>query len=132
MKINWKRPRWEIAIPIAIALGLLESAWTGYGADGAYRGVPTNTLLGVVAIFIVFGLTTFPKPWRIGALAILEEITHWIAGYGAWPPLPVILNHWSYSEGFLPVNLYPYILLPLLTVIGEVVFAMVSRRKRKE
>lgn len=111
--VDWKRPKWVVAIPIAIALGLLEAAWTGPG-----RGAPTNTWLGVLAIFIIFGFITFPKAWRIPLLAIIEEGTHLFVGYGwSLPTWSTIFAHWSTS--FVGFNFAPWILFPLITLIGE-------------
>jgi hypothetical protein len=99
-------------IAVAIALGLLESAWTGEG-----RGGPTNTTMGVVAIFVILFIVTFPKVWRIPALAIIEEIVHGSVAYENWSLQRAITNHWS-SE-FTGVNFYPYILFPMITILGE-------------
>ena len=107
---------------VAVAIGLIEAAWTGPG-----RGAPTSTWLGVVAILIVLLVVTFPKPWLIPALAILEEVTHLFVGYGwALPTYSTVFNHWSI--GYLGVNIAPYLLFPALTLVGEVLYQYRKRR----
>ncbi len=125
MKIDWKRPRWVVAIPVAIALGFLEAAWTRSDAGG-----PANTWMGIFAILAVFGILTFPKMWWIPLLATVEEITHLILSVtlmGApigltWDfvLLRNLFNHWSIA--YIGFNLYPYLLFPLLTLLGEILY----------
>lgn len=103
-----------MAIIAAIAIGLLEAAWTGPG-----RGIPTNTWLGVIAILIILLFITWPRVWLIPGLAIVEEATHGFVGYSGWTPTLdfTILNHWS--TGYTGINIYPWLLFPLLSIIGE-------------
>ncbi len=101
-----------LGLVAAVAIGLLEAAWTGPG-----RGAPTNTWLGVLAILILMGVVTFPHVWLIPALAILEEIVHGFVGYPGWVPTWATLSaHWSHAYVGFP--LMPYLTFPLLTVAG--------------
>ncbi len=128
MKLPSWAPKLWVALAAAIALGMLESAWTGFDLDGGYRGMPTNTLLGVAAILIILWLVTWPYPWWIPGLAILEELTHWVFGYaGALPTLDTVLNHWSHA--YLGFPLMPYLTFPLLSVLAHV-FIMRALRTR--
>ncbi len=102
-----------VAVTIAVALGFLEAAWTGPG-----RGGPTNTWLGVAAILVILGVVSWPRLWWIPGLAILEEGMHLMAGYALYPTWATVLRHWSVE--FVGLNLYPWLLVPLLTVAGEV------------
>ncbi len=101
-----------VAVTIAAALGLLEAAWTGPG-----RGGPTSTWLGVVAILVILAFVSWPRLWWIPGLAILEEGVHLMAGYALFPTWSIVLRHWSVE--FVGVNIYPWLLFPLLTVGGE-------------
>ncbi len=133
MKIDWKRPRWAAAIFIAIALGFLEAAWTGPG-----RGGPTNTWMGIFAIFVIFGFITFPKLWWIPLLATIEEITHFILSTTLMAPsdlawnviiLRQFFNHWSVA--YVGFNLYPYLLFPLLTLLGEILYRHFKAKRQR-
>ncbi len=117
MKLPSWAPKLWVALVAAIALGMLESAWTGQGAGG-FQGQPVNTLLGVVAILVVLWLVTWPFVWWIPGLAILEELTHWILGYGALPTLATVFSHWSHE--LLGFPLMPYLIFPLLSVLAHV------------
>lgn len=110
--INWTK-----AIIIAFCLGLLEAAWTTPTMGG-----PRDAILGCFAIAVTLLLVTWPKPWRILGLAILEEGTQGFVGtLGVWhPTAQTFFNHWSTQ--FIGFNLYPWITFPLLTIIGEIVF----------
>lgn len=117
------RQEWNqivVAISVAISLGFLESAWVGPG-----RGGPTNVWLGVFAILIGLMAVTFPKVWRVPALAILEETVHLLASGGTmtWNR---IFQHWS--VGLIGVNLYVYISFPILTLVGEISYFVIHRR----
>ncbi len=92
-----------LLIVVAVALGLLEAAWTGPG-----RGGPTNTWLGVVAIYLIFMVFVGWKVYLIPGAAILEEGTHLFVGYG-WqlPTWNVIFSHWSTS--FVGFNFFPWL-----------------------
>ena len=101
------------SLAVAVALGLLEAAWTGPG-----RGGPVRTWLGVAAIGIALAAVSWPLVWWIPALAILEELTH-IVAQGARPTWDTVFRHWS--TGYLGgVNVYPYLTFPALTAVGEV------------
>ncbi len=105
---------------IAVALGFLEAAWTGPG-----RGGPTNTWLGVVAILVILAAASWPRLWWIPGLAIIEEGVHLMAGYALLPTWATVLQHWS--VGFVGLNLYPWLLFPLLTVAGEFLAWRIAR-----
>lgn len=96
-----------------MAVGLLETAWV------APR--QANTTLGVIAILIIFFITTYPRPWWIPGLAILEEqVNYWTAGPAWWNNAQgpdVLFNHWSATH--FGINLYPYILFPTITILAE-------------
>lgn len=109
-----------VAVTIAVALGLLEAAWTG-----PERGGPTSTWLGVVAILAILALVSWPRLWWIPGLAILEEGVHLVAGYALFPTWATVLRHWSAE--FMGVNLYPWLLFPLLTVGGEFMAWWIAR-----
>ncbi len=110
---------------VAIALGFLESAWTGVG-----RGGPTNVWLGVFAIFVVLFIVTWPRIEFIPVLAIVEEWTHLIVGYGVWlPTARTLFNHWSI--GYLGINAYPWLTFPFLTLAGWLLVRWTRREPRK-
>lgn len=105
---------------LAIAFGLLEAAWTYPDRGGPYR-----TWLGVAAIFIGLFIVTFPYIWWIAGFAIFEEIVHLTTS--SKPPYhwkERILYHWS--TRYLGINIYPYITFPLITIIGQVAFWVVT------
>ncbi len=103
-----------MCILVAVALGLLETSWTG--------SHQANTALGVLAIFLVFLGVSVPRVWWIPALAILEEQVNYLTAGPAWwnngQGPDVILHHWS--AAFIGLNLFPYVLFPLLTALGEI------------
>ncbi|MEE9593279.1 MAG: hypothetical protein V3W28_06845 [Thermoplasmata archaeon] len=109
-----------LAVTIAVALGLLEAAWTGPG-----RGGPTNTWLGVMAILVVLAVVSWPRLWWIPGLAVLEEGVHLMAGYALLPTSVTVFQHWSVA--FVGVNLYPWLLFPFLTILGEFVVWWTAR-----
>ncbi len=115
-----------LAIIIAIVVGTLEAAWTGPG-----RGGPVNTWMGVISILVIFAIITRPKAWRIPLLATIEEIVHSYVGYYWWgvggPTWNTIFNHWSVN--YIGFNAYPYILFPLITIIGELAYRKYQSRK---
>ncbi len=126
---SWAPKLWAAAV-VAVSLGMLEAAWTGWGPDG-FRGAPTNTLLGVVAIFLILFLITWPYPWWVPGLAILEELTHWILGYGgSLPTLDTVLNHWSHA--YLGFPLMPYLTFPLISILAHVFIMRTLRRRELE
>lgn len=105
---------WRVsALGVAIALGAIEAAWTGPG-----RGGPTNVWLGVFAIFVVLFIMTWPRIEFVPILAIIEEWTHLIVGYGVWLPMTATLfAHWSVSY-LGGINIYPWLTFPLMTLVG--------------
>lgn len=105
------------SIIVAIALGLLEGAWTYPD-----RGGPNDTWWGVIAIFIILLIVTWPYFWWIPALAILEEITH-LYSRGGRITKDRIFNHWSIS--YLNHNIYPYITFPIMTIIGSIIWYII-------
>ncbi len=109
-----------VAVTIVVALGFLEAAWTGPG-----RGGPANTWLGVVAILVILAVVSWPRLWWIPGLAILEEGVHLMAGYALLPTWTTVFRHWSVE--FIGLNLYPWLLFPLLTVAGELLARWIAR-----
>ena len=111
-----------LGLVAALAVGLLEAAWTGPG-----RGAPTNTWLGVLAILILLVAVTFPHIWLVPGLAILEEIIHGFVGYPGWAPTTeTVFNHWSHAYVGFP--LMPYLTFPLLTLAGFLAVRYLGRR----
>jgi len=108
---------------VAIGLGLLEAAWTSPSARGA-----TRAGLGCVAIGIVLAVVCWPRLWWIPGLSMLEEATQvFVGSYGVWRPNPNwLFHHWS--AGYFGINLYPVLVFPLITVIGEVIYLRLVRR----
>lgn len=109
-----------LAVTITVALGLLEAAWTGPG-----RGGPTNTWLGVMAILVILAIVSWPRLWWIPGLAILEEAVHLMVGYALLPTSATVFQHWSVE--FVGANLYPWLLFPFLTLVGEIVAWWIAR-----
>ncbi len=60
-----------------------------------------------------------------GPVAILEEGVHLMAGYALFPTWATVLRHWSAE--FVGVNLYPWLLFPLLTVGDEFMAWWIAR-----
>ena len=111
-------------LAVAVALGLLEAAWTGPG-----RGGPTNVWLGVSAIFVALLVVTWPRWYLIPGFAIVEEWTHLIVGYGTWLPTEAtFLRHWSvsYLWGW---NVYPWLSFPIFTLAAISISIYISRTK---
>ena len=109
---------------VAICLGLLEAAWTTPTAPGA-----TRAGLGCVAIGIILAVVCWPRLWWIPGLSMLEEATQvYVGSYGVWlPNSNWLFHHWL--AGYFGINLYPVILFPLITIIGEAIYLwMVSHR----
>ncbi len=109
-----------LAMIMAVALGLLEAAWTG-----PERGGPTNTWLGVVAILVILAAVSWPRLWWIPGLAILEEGVHLMAGYALLLTWATVIRHWSVE--FVGLNLYPWLLFPLVTIAGELLAWRIAR-----
>ncbi len=109
-----------VAVTIAVALGLIEAERTGPG-----RGGPTNTWLWVVAILVILAAVSWPRLWWIPGLAILEEGVHLMSGYALLPTWATVLRHWSVE--FVGLNLYPWILFPLVTIAGEFLSWRIAR-----
>lgn len=112
------------ALLVAVSAGLLEAAWTGGG-----RTAPHNTLLGLIALAVVFFIVSFPKVWWVPGLAILEEFTHLLVGYGQLPTASTLFAHWSVA--YTGVNLYPWITFPIATAYFEGVWLLRSYVKSR-
>lgn len=106
-----------IVVLVAICLGLLEAAWTTPTAPGA-----TRAGLGCFAIGVVLAVVCWPRLWWVPGLSMLQEATQVFVGNdGAWHPnFDWVFHHWS--AGYFGINLYPVILFPLITIIGEGVY----------
>lgn len=110
---------WGVVLLVAAALGLLEAAWTGPG-----RGGPFDAWKGVLAIYGILLLLTFPLVWLVPLLAIVEEITHGFTGYEGWRPTwNTVFRHWSRT--YLGFNIYPYLSFPIMTVGVELLYRLV-------
>ncbi len=115
------------AIAVAIALGLLEAAWTTPQAPGA-----TRAMLGSFGIGVALAVVCWPRLWWVPALGMIEELVQIFVGQ--LPPVrpsvsQALFNHWSAS--FTWVNLYPYLSFPLMAIIGEIVCRQYKRRMSK-
>lgn len=108
----------------AVSLGLLEAAWTGPG-----RGAPTDVWLGVFAISVALLVVAWPRWYLVPGLAIVEEWTHLVTGYGVWlPTADTFLRHWSVS--FLGgLNIYPWLTFPVFTLAAISISIYLSRAK---
>jgi len=115
IRVETRRDQATLSIIVAVAFGLMESAWTRLGFSG-----PSETWLGILALFIAFFFVTFPNFWWIPGLAILEEGIHLIVGYGVLPSYDTFFHHWS--VGYLGINIYPWITFPLATLVGELLY----------
>ena len=102
---------------VAVCLGLLEAAWTSPTAGG-----PRDPMLGCFAIAVVLTVVSWPRLWLVPGLGILEEMIQAFVGtLGVWRPnLDTVFHHWSIA--YIGFNVYPYILFPLITVIGETAY----------
>ena len=111
---------------VAICLGLLEAAWTTPTAPGA-----TRAGLGCFAIGAVLAVVCWPRVWWLFGLSMVQEATQILVGQSsAWRPnWDWVFHHWS--AGCFGVNLYPVILFPLLTIIGEVACRWTHREAAK-
>ncbi len=117
-----------IAVAVAVALGLLEAAWTTPSAPGA-----TRPMLGSFGIAVVLAAVCWPRLWWVPGLGMVEELIQ--IYFGQLPPVrptlyQALFTHWSAS--FTPVNLYPYITFPLMGIVGEAVYWHYRRRARQE
>ncbi len=134
---------WAVGLAVvllAVGVGIVESAWTGFSPDGTYRGAPADTWKGVMGILLVFSgllatiaiLTrTFPRVWLIPGLAIIEEATHLFVGYGwALPTWDTLFAHWTI--GYIGFNAYPWLTFLLITLVGEVLFHHFHARHTEE
>ncbi len=115
------------ACAVAIALGLLEAAWTTPQAPGA-----TRAMLGSFGIGVALGVVCWPRLWWVPALGMLEELVQIFVGQ--LPPArptvsQALFHHWSAS--FTWVNLYPYLSFPLVAVAGEAVCLIYRKRAAK-
>ena len=119
---------YQVVVPglVAIFIGFLEAAWTRVESSS-----PVNTWLGVFAILGILSLVSFPRLWRIPALAIIEEATHGLAqnlvGIPWVPTWNTIFAHWS--TNFVGMNIYPWILFPVLTIIGELIYRRLNGKR---
>lgn len=116
-----------VAFMVAIALGLLEAAWTTPSAPGA-----TRPMLGSAAIALVLAPVCWPRLWWVPALGMVEEIVQIF--FGQLPPVrpsiyDALFNHWSAS--FTWINLYPYLSFPLIGIIGEAAYWYFTRYKAR-
>ncbi len=112
------------ALSVAIALGLLEAAWTTPYAPGA-----TRPMLGCVAIAVVLAPVCWPRVWWIPGLSMIEELVQIFFGQlpDVRPTLyQALFTHWSAS--FTWINLYPYITFPLMGILGEALYVLYCRR----
>ena len=113
------------AFAAAIALGLLEASWTTPSAPGA-----TRPMLGSFGIGVVLVIVCWERVWWMPALSMLEEIVQIF--FGQLPPVrptvyQALFHHWSASCTF--INLYPYITLPLVGIVGELAYRYYTKRK---
>ncbi len=104
------------AFAAAIALGLLEAAWTTPEAPGA-----TRPMLGSFGIMVVLAVVCWPRLWWVPALGMIEELVQIFVGQ--LPPVrpsvaEALFHHWS--AGVTGFNLYPYLSFPIVGIIGEV------------
>ena len=111
-------------ILVAVAIGLIEAAWTRSSMGG-----PRDPTLGCFGIAIILIVVCWPRIWWLPGLGILEETTQVLVGHEwAWRPnASWVFHHWS--ERHFGVNLYPVIVLPLFTVLCEVVYWWAVRRR---
>ena len=113
------------ALAVAIALGLLEAAWTTPGAPGA-----TRPMLGCFAVAVVLAAVCWLRLWWVPGLGMIEELVQIFVGQ--LPPVrpgvyDALFHHWSAS--FTWINLYPYLSFPLVGVAGEAVYFFYQRRR---
>jgi len=120
-----KLKRLVVMVVVAVCLGLLEAAWTS-----PKHGGPRDPTLGCIAIGIVLVIVCWPRLWWVPALSMLEETIQVVVGtLGVWRPSSAwVFHHWSVAH--FGVNLYPVIVFPLITVIGEVIYLWVIHRAR--
>lgn len=105
------------AFAVAIALGLLEAAWTTPAAPGA-----TRAMLGSFGIGVALAVVCWPRLWWVPALGMVEELVQIFVGQ--LPPVrpsvsQALFEHWS--AGVTGLNLYPYLSFPLMGLLGEAV-----------
>ena len=113
-----------VAFAVAIALGLLEAAWTTPSAPGA-----TRPMLGCFGIAVVLAAVCWPRLWWVPALGMVEELVQIFVGQ--LPPVrpslyQALFTHWS--AGVTGINLYPYISFPLIGISGEMIYRHFRRR----
>ena len=113
-----------VAVIVAVALGLLEAAWTTPSAPGA-----TRPMLGSFGIGVVLAAVCWPRLWWVPGLGMVEELVQIFAGQ--LPPVrpsvyEALFTHWS--AAYTPFNLYPYLTFPLAGIIGEVIYWRLRRR----
>ncbi len=115
------------ACAVAVALGLLEAAWTTPEAPGA-----TRAMLGSFGIGVALAVVCWPRLWWVPALGMLEELVQIFVGQ--LPPVrpsvsQALFHHWSAS--FTWINLYPYLSFPLAGIIGEAIYLRHRQRVSK-
>ncbi len=116
------------AVAVAIALGLLEAAWTTPEAPGAAR-----PMLGSFGIAIALAAVCWNRLWWVPALGMLEELVQIFAGQ--LPPVrpslhDALFHHWS--AAFTPVNLHPYVSFPLAGIVGEILYLYCRQCRSKQ
>ena len=115
------------ACAVAVALGLLEAAWTTPNAPGA-----TRPMLGSFGIAVALAVVCWPRLWWVPALGMLEELVQIFAGQ--LPPVrpnvyQALFHHWS--AGVSGINLYPYLSFPLAAILGETIFLYYRQRSSR-
>jgi hypothetical protein len=86
-------------------------------------------MLGSFGIAVVMLVVCWPRIWWAPGLSMLEEVVQIVFGQdpAIWPDLPqALFGHWS--AAFTPVNLYPYITFPLISILGEMLYQHRARR----
>jgi len=113
MEISPRQKKFLVAVVIALALGILEHSWNnGFGQ--------VSMILGFAAIITIFLVVSWPNFWWLPALGVIEE---WINIVNLQQ---AVFNHWSTQ--YLGFNIYPWIILPAITLIGEYIWRWRSKK----